>query len=234
MIVAVVIIAEVVMWFRGSGINNLVQTIVTNTVPKTGIANTLTGITNAITGVTNTLTGITNTITGITNTTTISTNSYSSVGGHGQSFMNISEAASFIGPGGQYNATNTTDPDLISTYIEEYAPGYTHAYNITAIYASSYILNSSNPSSPSLVDIAFQTTNATGLYRQMLNYTNSSITVLNGSVNGMTYSYLVGSGGQLNFSSLLGWKDNEVTTLTLTGTKVNVTKLAATTASDMP
>ncbi|MDE1860776.1 MAG: hypothetical protein KGH72_03595 [Candidatus Micrarchaeota archaeon] len=154
-------------------------------------------------------------------------------GGPGQSVISMGEAASLLGQGGAYNATNSTDPNEISAYEQQYLPNATIQYNIPQVFAASYYLNASSVSSPSLTDVVFQTQFAQSLYSQTLNYTNSSYAVANGVVDGMEYSYLAQSNSTLTYSVLFGWKGGEFAIVAVAGPPLDSTKLASIIAGDL-
>ncbi len=167
-------------------------------------------------------------------TTTITQNISANASQSGQIIISQQQAASLIGTGGIYNWTSTTDPGQISAFEEYYEPGFTGLWNVTEIWGAWY--NQTNSSILQIVLYVQPMPGYTpqGLYTEFLNYTNSTIVTLNGTSNGMTYSYLISSNSTAAGSSLIGWKGSYVTQVLALGKNVSSTELANITGSELP
>lgn len=151
-------------------------------------------------------------------------------GGHGNYYLSQTEAQSVMGSSGTYNSSSTSNSSQITQLMNTYGPNSTSSYagSVSSIYVAQL-----SASSGQFIEIVFKTSSAKAMYGSMLGYTNSSITALNASSNGMTYSYLTGS-QPMQYSNLIGWKNNEVAVVVATGKTVNSTLLASTVAGDLP
>jgi hypothetical protein len=174
-------------------------------------------------------------------------------GGTGQSYMSQIQMQEVIGPGGVYNASGNTNSALLGNYISSTnTTGFFYG-NVTAVWIATDYINSSaaysnlsaQPSNATrqqtvsgILDVAYQSPKPLYLYTVLIRNETSyasanAMMVRNATLGGMTYTELRLPGAS-ETTSLIGYKNNEVSTVLVVGKAVNATALASTVAGDMP
>jgi hypothetical protein len=167
---------------------------------------------------------------------TTSTAAYFNGGGPGQSYMSQREAATLVGQYGKYQASGTMNSTVIARMIStlpqrvsEYMSG-----NVTAVYQLVYFLNTTHATLSEVVYVTNPKSSAAQrFYTWLLSSSQVHFNATNATSDGMFYSYASQSMPS-NTVSIIGWKNNEVTTVAISGGSISVSALVATVAGDMP
>ena len=161
-------------------------------------------------------------------------------GGAGQSYMSSSEASGLFGSSGTYCATGEiTGKANIAQYITSYGSNgikwsnSSSSNNVTAAWLLNYTTNNTRTVNGKTIvrELVFQSPQAKQLYENDIK--NLTGLTINSSVGGMTYSY-INSTQYFSVESLIGYKNNELVSVSVVGQGNNIQQVASITSGDMP
>lgn len=161
-------------------------------------------------------------------------------GGNGQSYISEKQMLNLTGSTGAYNGCGETNSSSLEILLSQSGD-----INLTvnSIFEVTYMATTSNSSNVKISEVVFQIPNATKeleVYdfdsNKLRNEAVANITMLiNQSMDGMTYSYVVPAAKQQqNLTMLIGIKGDEVATVEEFGKSINISTLASIVSMDMP
>ena len=165
--------------------------------------------------------------------------------GQGMSCMSRAQASALLGAGGIYNASSTTDLQVLNTYVLNNSglPGAT-AHNYTEFWFSGYRVGTA-----SAVEYVLKTTLPSQAYGSIVDKTSNSYHLGNFTKNGTTYSsYADVSSGSMVYSvfserndttgkmviSIVAYKNAEFAEFLLSGGSASLQTIVSTLNSDLP